>query len=282
MKKECENTRKSLGKYLRGHLFRLQKMKIDRHLRSCVVCRSEFEARKRAEETRQFMKDFAPAGGVVQRMTEGFSGLARLRKVFYRPLWLALIALFGVAVYSCVVTPRQFDLELESIVKTTPISTAPVSTAHSPTIASAPAATVPAARVLPAAVPAPAGEPLMVTITVAQENEKTALRRINEVMQGHAQLRNKKFSDEAREISGTLTARELLTFFNRIEESGKISYSRKRFESVPGAHPIPFVLKLRLAARAEEPASPVLPAPAPPAAEVPAPPVDAPAQTPDR
>jgi len=300
MKKECEYTRRSLGKYLHGHLFRPQKMRIDRHLRSCVVCRSECEALKRVEETRLFMKDFEPAGGVVQRMTEGVSSLARLRKIFYRPLWLALIVVFAAAVYSYVVTPRQLDVELESIVKTSPISTTAASAVHSATIPSAPAATAPAAMAVPAAAPAPVVEPFMVTLTVAPENEKTAIRRINEVMRGHAQLRKKKFSDEVREIAGTLTAKELLTFFNRIEDSGRVSYSRKRFESFPAAQPIPFVLKLKSAARAaERPASPVRTTPTPSAAPVSSPPVrpapkpteaaapappaaDAPAQSPSR
>lgn len=285
MKKECEYTRKSLGKYLHGHLFRPQKMKIDRHLRSCVVCRSEFEARRRAEETRLFMKDFAPAGGVVQRVTEGFSSLARLRKIFYRPLWIALIVVFAAAVYSYLVAPRQLDIELDSIVKTAPVTTVPAATAesaaHTAPIAPAPAATAPAAMSLPAA--APAADPLTVVITVAPDNEKTAVRRINEAMRGHVELRKKKFSDEVREINGALTAQELRAFFNRIEDSGRVSFSRKRFESFPGDQPIPFVLKLKFAARvAERPASPLRQAPTPPETVVPAPPDAASAPPPDR
>jgi hypothetical protein len=291
MKKECEYTRKSLGKYLHGHLFRLRKMRIDRHLRSCVVCRSEYEALKRAEETRLFMKDFEPAGGMASRIADGFSSLARLRKIFYRPLWLALIVVFAAAVYSYVVTPRQFDIELDSIVKTAPISTVAVSTAPSATLASvpAPAAIAPPAKPLPAAAPAPipaptpAVDPLTVIITVASENEKTAIRRINEVMRGNDQLRKKKFSDEVRELSGALTPKELLTFFTRIAESGKVSYSRKRFETFPVAQPVPFVLKLKLEVRtAERLLSPSRPVPTPTEAAAPAQRDAAPAQTPDR
>lgn len=274
MKKECVYTRKSLGKYLHGHLFKLQKMRIDRHLRSCVVCRSEFDALRRKEETRLLLKDFAQDGGVLQRVTEGFSGLTRLRKVFYRPLWIALIVVFAAAVYSYMITPRQIDLEIESIVKT-----APTGTVHSAAIASAPAATAPATKVLPAASSAPAVDPLTVAIAIAPEEENAAIRRINEIMRGHAQLRKNKFSDEVREISGTLTARELQTFFNRIEETGRISYSRKRFESFPGAQQIPFVLKLKLkpADRSEKKqAPPVSTASTPTEIAVPAPPAVAP------
>jgi hypothetical protein len=82
-----------------------------------------------------------------------------------------------------------------------------------------------------------------------------------------------KFSDTAREISGSLTAKELLTFFNRIEPAGKISYSRKRFESFPSAQTIPFVMKLIVAPAAPEQNTPSeKPAPKPAEASAPAPP----------
>jgi predicted anti-sigma-YlaC factor YlaD len=38
MKKECIYTRKSLRKYLSGHVFALQKIRIERHLKSCAIC----------------------------------------------------------------------------------------------------------------------------------------------------------------------------------------------------------------------------------------------------
>lgn len=249
MKKDCEYTRRSLKNYLRGHLFRLQKMRIDRHLSSCVVCRSEFEALKRAEETKLFMRDLAQTEGVVSRAKEGFAALARIKKIFYRPLWIAGIAGIAFVVYSYVVTPRQVDLELESIVKTAPVNTSPVPTVA---LSTAPVSTTPSATAPVAIAPPPASKPaapkadaLTITITLPQENAKTAMRQLNDVMRGHGKLRKKRFSDEVRELSDSLTAKELLTLFKRIEEIGKVSYSRRRFDSFPSAQEIPFTLKLQ-------------------------------------
>ncbi len=64
-------------------------------------------------------------------------------------------------------------------------------------------------------------------------------------MRGHGQLRKMSFSQSVRQISGDLTPAELLVFFNRIEKAGKVSYSRKRFQSFPAAQPIPFVMKIK-------------------------------------
>jgi hypothetical protein len=74
-----------------------------------------------------------------------------------------------------------------------------------------------------------------------------------------------------KEVSGSLTARELLTLFNRIEPTAKVGYSRKRLQSFPTARLIPFVLRLKPAPRAVEkpPAEDVTPVP--PEPETPAP-----------
>jgi hypothetical protein len=266
MKKECAHTRKALPKYLHGHLFKLEQIRIERHLRSCVVCHSQYQALKRSAETKQFLRDITPPEGVVQRMKESVSGLAKLKKVLYRPLWLAGIVVVAAVIYHYATLPRQLDVELDNIVKTAPTSTAPV-TPVPPTPAPAPVEVAPP-RALE---PAKAMEPLPVTITT--ENDKAAIRRINEIMRGHGQLRKLRFSDTVREISGSLTAKELLTFFNRIEPAGKISYSRKRFESFPSAQTIPFVMKMIVAPTApEQKASSAKPAPKPAEASAPAPP----------
>ena len=286
MKKECASTGKSLKKYLRGHLFTLQKLRIDRHLQSCALCKSELDARKRMEETRRILKYIDSPEGVAHRVKEGVSALTKLRMILYRPLWFAGLAVAVAALSYYAMLPRQIDLEIESIVKT-----APVTTVAAPLVELKPdtnAATPPAVDMrIPASLPvaAPTVEPLAVSITPV--NETTAVRRINEVMRGHAQLRNNKFSDDVREISGVLTARELLTFFNRIEDAGRASYSRKRLESFPSAQPIPFVMKLKAAPRprpAEKPApvqpdpSPVPPVPPTTPATPPTPPQAPPAQ----
>ena len=259
MKTNCEYTRKSLKKYLHGHLFKTQQIRIDRHLNSCVVCRSEFEALKHAEETRLFLKDITPPESVAQQVRDGISGLARLKKIVYRPLWIAALVLVAAVAYYYMITPRRLDVELENIVRTTSSSTTPTSTAQSGAVNSslsastpAPATVVQPAAPMAVAEPIRTIEPLTVTIMIAQDNEKTAIRQLNEIMRGHGQLRNKKFSDDVREISGSLTSKELLILFDRIEETAKASYSRKRLLSFPSAQPIPFVMKLKATARAVE------------------------------
>jgi hypothetical protein len=102
----------------------------------------------------------------------------------------------------------------------------------------------------PAPALSPGIEPLMITISV--DDEQTATRRINEVMRGHATLRSMRFSDTVKEISGSLTAKELLTFFNRIENAGKVNYSRTRLASFPAAAPVPFVMRLKTEQRPAE------------------------------
>jgi hypothetical protein len=120
-------------------------------------------------------------------------------------------------------------------------------------------------------------KPLPVTITV--DNEKAAIRRINEVMRTR-ELRKLRFSDTVREISGSLTSKELLTFFSLIESEGKISYSRKRLARFPNAQPVPFVMNLKVAPQAAEKPSPAeQPAVTPAEATVSSQPATAPTQS---
>ncbi|HAR46331.1 MAG TPA: hypothetical protein DCS05_09240, partial [Nitrospiraceae bacterium] len=72
---------------------------------------------------------------------------------------------------------------------------------------------------------------------------------------------------------GSLTPKELLTLFNRIEPSGKIRYQRSVLESSPATESLPFVLRLNTV-----PAAPKAAAPGQPAAQKPA--QAAPAETP--
>jgi hypothetical protein len=249
MKKECAHTRKALPKYLRGHLFKLEQVRIERHLRSCVVCYSQYEALKRADETRKFLKDITPPEGVVQIVKEGVSGLAKLKKILYRPLWLLSIIVVVAVLYYFLSKPRQLDMDIDNILKTTPSRT--TQTASAPPPVTRPVPVMPLV-VQPAV---PVADPLLVVITT--DNDKAAIRRINDIMRGHGQLRKYKFTDMVREISGSLTAKELLTFFNRIDTSvGKVSYSRKRLEAFPSAQPIPFILKLTVVQKAPEAETP--------------------------
>lgn len=303
MKKECEYCKKSLPNYLSGHLFRHQRARIDKHLKECVMCRSECEALKHSEETRRFMKEIEPAEGMIQRVGDGLSSIARLRKIFYRPLWITLIVVAAAGMYLYMAAPRQLDSELDSIVKTPAPGSAAVATAPAVTAESAPTATLPAATavtatvapVVPpppkpvAAAPAPpALEPFAVVVTLAQAQEKTSLRRINEVMRGYAKLKKAKFTSAVREVSGELSSKELLAFLGRIEDTGTVRYNRKKLEALPGAQPVPFVLSLKPAEReaqphAAAPASAPAAAPAAPApAAEPAPLATAPTPSPDR
>ncbi len=249
MKRECIYTRKSLRKYLRGHLFMLQKIRVERHLRHCVVCSSEYKALKKEDETRQLLRDITPVMGIVPQLKEGVSRLAGFKKLLYRPLWLA--AILGVIALVCVnLLSRQRDVEIENLEKSLPqASSLSVRAASLPTgtIAAAPTQTVAAVKPVPAPAPvreAPALEPLAITITAAGDD---SIGRINEVMRGYGTLRGMQFSGAVREISGSLTAAELRAFLSRIESAGKVSYNRRRFESVPDAQAIPFVMKLKAA-----------------------------------
>jgi len=265
MKRECEYTRKTLENYLRGHVYKLQKIRVERHLRSCVVCRSELEALKHAEEARRYLKDLTQAEGVLPILREGISLLAGLKKVLYRPLWIAGIVLMTAAVSYYFVTPRKLDIEIENIARTAPSSTASPATSPSGAVVNAVPATAPAVNAPP---PAPSSggepdrmaEPLAITITVPQELEMEAMQRINQVMREHGRLQKEAFSDEVREITGSLTAGELIVFFSRIGDAGRASYSRKRLASLPGTQQVPFIMKLKSAPRAASKSSPSIPA----------------------
>jgi hypothetical protein len=251
MKNECERTRRKLPDYLRGHVFRITRNRIDRHLQDCVVCRSECEALKSSEETRQLLKYIDSPGGVAHRVKEGVSALTKLRKILYRPLWLAGIVLVAAGITYYAMLPSQLNLEIESIVKTAPATTTPAPAAESnieAAVVSKPVVSVQRTVKQPIATRAVA--PLTVSITAG--NETSSIQRINEVMAGHEELRNMKFSDTERRLSGRMTAEELLTFFDRLREVAKVRYDRKRFKSIPDGQPVPFVLMLKAAPRAIE------------------------------
>ncbi len=248
MKKDCERTRKAFPRYLRGHVFVIERNRIERHLGACVLCRSEYEGLKRADETRHILKDINASEGVVQRLKDTGSSLSGLKKVFYRPLWIAAIVLAAGGIYHYAMTPRQLDLEIDQIVKSEP-ATAPSAQPGEPkptaetSTATAPSSSPHAA--VPPTASAPPVTPLVVSIT--PKNEKTAIRLINEALRGHGKLRQTKLSETVREASGTLTAQKLQAFFSRIEPVATLSYNRKRLSSFPGAQPIPFTLKLKAA-----------------------------------
>ena len=247
MKKECEVTRSLLPRYLRGHLFKPQQKRIERHLASCAVCRSEFDALRQIGETRRILKDITPPETVAGRMKERVSALHELKKLFYRPLWLIMIAAVIAASYLYVIDPILHDPDIEKLDAGIPPS--PAATAQSaPQTLPTPTTTVPPAlqqKIDPApTAAAPKTDPLVVTITLEQQNEMASIRTLNEAMKEHPLLKNMRFSDKVREISGSLTSDELLTFFNRIQSAGKITYKRSRLASA-GSELLPFVMKLK-------------------------------------
>jgi hypothetical protein len=125
MKKECEETKKALPKYLKGLVFRAERGRIERHLGQCVMCRSEFEALRRSEETLQILRDINVCRGVVGRVKDGVSALGKIKKLFYRPLWIAGIALAAAAAVYYLMTPRQIEIEIDRIVRSAPAVSAP-------------------------------------------------------------------------------------------------------------------------------------------------------------
>jgi hypothetical protein len=249
MKKDCERTRRAFPRYLYGHVFQIERIRIERHLAACVICRSEFEGLRRAAETRRILKDIDISEGLVRRMKEGVLSLSKLKKVIYRPLWLAAIVLAAAGVYHYMMTPRQLDLEIEKIVKTESVTTPAVYPAEEKTKTSI--ATMPVVSTRPVKPPpAPVVAPLVVSIIPDDEN--AAVRRINEILHRHRQLSEKTFSETVREVSGSLTAGELEILFDRIEQVGRVSFNRRRLESDPGTQPIPFKLMLRAAPKTVE------------------------------
>ncbi len=247
MKKECEDTRSLLPRYLRGHLFKPQQKRIERHLASCAICRSEFDALRQIGETRRILKDITPPETVAGRMKERVTALHALKKLFYRPLWLIMIAAVIAASYLYVIDPFLHDPDIEKLDAGIPPSP-PAKAESAPQTLPTPSTTVPPApqqKIEPApAAASPKTDPLVVTITLEKQNEKASIRTINEAMKEHALLKTMRFSNKVREISGSLTSDELLTFFNRIQSAGKITYRRSRLASA-GSELLPFVMKLK-------------------------------------
>src|SRR5512134_252849 len=134
MNTECEETKKILPKYLQGHVFRTRRGRIERHLEQCVICRSEFEALRRTEETREILRDINAPGGVVGRVKDGVFALGKVRKLLYRPLWIAGIALAAAAVVYYLVTPHQLAREIDNIVKSEPTASAPAAQPDAPAV----------------------------------------------------------------------------------------------------------------------------------------------------
>lgn len=246
MKKECAQTRRVLGRYLRGHVFAIERKRIERHLRICPLCATEYQSIKRADETTQFLKDITPAEGVVQKVREGVSSLSGVRKILYRPLWVLAAVMAGYLLAQYVVRPYLQEQERAWRELTSPAEPGPAPRpVPAPPGTTSPPAPKPAE---PPQVPPMAEksvDPLVVTITA--EDEQAAIRRINEVMRGHGVLRVKRLSDTVREIEGELTPKELLTFMSRIETAGKIGYNRRRFEEFPNTQPLPFILRVKAA-----------------------------------
>jgi len=256
MKKECAYTQRMLPRYLTGHLFRPQMRRIGRHLSVCPLCRSEHDALRHVAETREILRDIAPAEGVAGRVFRRASRFSGLTRLLYRPFLLLLVLGAAGAIALYVITPLLYDADLEKL----DAGPAVISSAPSPTIATLPSLTLPALFPLPAVAPqAPdaAADPLLITITIAKEEEQAAIGSLNDAMQGHASLGTMRFSEKVREISGNLTAEELYTFFDRIGRAGKISYKRSRLAPGTGEM-IPFVMRLRTSASQQQaPAQPV-------------------------
>ena len=247
MKKECEYTRSILPRYLKGQLFLPQQKRVERHLASCVVCRSEFDSLRQIGDTRRILKDITPPETIADRMKERVSGLQSLRKLFYRPLWLIMIVAVIAVSYLYVIDPLLHDPDIEKLdagIPPTPAVTAePAPRTLSTPTAAAPSVLQQKREPAPAAV-APKADPLVITITVEKQNEKAGIKLINDAMTEHALLKTMRFSDKVREISGSLTSDELLTFLNRIQSAGKITYKRSRLASA-GSGLLPFVMKLQ-------------------------------------
>jgi hypothetical protein len=241
LNKECAFVRKSLRKYVSGQVFTLRKLRIERHLKSCVACASACQALRWEKETRLILKDITPPEGLVRSFGQIASGMAHIKKLLYRPLMLfALAALVAAGILAVLNNaPRQGDAEIESLEKALPPARLPA----------APPPSIP--EPAPVQAPAPAAEPLVVSVT--PENDQAARRGINEAMQDHVSLRGERFSASVAEVSGTLKAEELQALLDRIASVGKIRYSRRHFESFPPVQPIPFILKLKPAPKPVEP-----------------------------
>ncbi len=250
MKKECIYTSKRLARYHAGHLFLLQRRRIERHLAVCAVCSSEFDAVKRIDETQRILRDIAPSEGFAVPLRAGAASLGALRRLLYRPLWMALIVAAIAASYVYVVHPLLHDPDLERLDGSAPSAAVPA-TPHpqSAATATASAGALEPKKTAPAsAAAAPAPSPLMITVAVEKEKEKASIRRINDAMKEHPQLRTMRFSDSVREVSGSLTAGELAVFFERIDGAGKATYKRSRLSAAGEGDLVPFIMRLQTVA----------------------------------
>jgi hypothetical protein len=272
MKKECEYTRRMLPRHLKGHLFLPQQKRVERHLAACAVCRSQFDALRRINETQEFLDYLSPEEGIAGRVKAGAFRLSRVRKLFFRPLWLAAVVIAVVVLQVYVIRPLLHDPDLEKLDAGPTVPPAEQVKAEPVTI---PTPTHAAAEPKPQAAAAPATDPLVVTITLVKENEKAGIRMINDAMKEHALLKSMRFSEKVREISGSLTPDELSTFFSRIQGIGKITYKRSRLAAAQGEL-LPFVMKLQAVsappqAAVEQPAARPVVEPSDKPAERPAP-----------
>jgi hypothetical protein len=288
LNKDCASIRKLLPKYVRGHVFKYQQIRVRKHLDGCPLCRSELFALERIDDTKRILEDVHAPDGPVLGMMEAVRRIFRsLRVLLYRPLWLLVITGCAVFVYFNLLVPHR-DVEIENIEKSLPPPSAPVS-AQVPTSAPAPAAAAPAptpAKTAVAAASAPsvkpekhpptvgASDPLVVIITL---NSETTAEEVNEVLHGYSQFKRKAFSESVREISGTLAYDEFLELARGIEPAGKVSYDRKKLSSFPEAQPIPIVMKLKSAPRPVQ-RIPSAPAPSEASAGTPSAPAPEPTQ----
>ncbi len=271
-KKECERTRKALPKYLQGHLFLFQARRVERHLKACPVCTSELYSLRFAADTKQLLKDITPSEGMAARLEATFLFFGKLRLLLYRPLWILLLALVAGYLYFFVhrsVPSRPGTGEHRAVASRCRCfrsGDVPARSEPCPGSGSNPASnTGPGGE--SALAPVPSVKPLEITIT---PDDQSSMRRINDIMKGHAGLRKLRFTDTVREVSGSLTSGELQTLFSRIEQAGRVSYSRKRFSALSTTELIPFVMKLKDAPPAPAAAA-EKPAPQEPAATSPTP-----------
>jgi hypothetical protein len=73
-------------------------------------------------------------------------------------------------------------------------------------------------------------------------------------MKEHPLLRAMRFTDSTREISGSLTASDLYTFFRRIDGAGNVAYRRSRLAKAGEGDLVPFVMRLRTVSAPSAPA----------------------------
>ncbi len=248
MKKECTYTRRLLSRYLAGHLFAPQRRRIERHLAVCPVCRSEFDAVRGIRETRRILRDITPPEGLARPLQAGAASVAALKRLLYRPLWLVVIVAATAAAYVYVIHPLLHDPDLERLDASAPPA------AQQQSASTATHAPEPKKASLSAPASSSSASPLMITITLDRESEQASIRRINEAMKEHSMLRTLQFSDSSREISGSLTAGELFTFFDRIEGTGKVTYKRSRLAAAGEGDLVPFIMRLKTRSAPSRPA----------------------------